>query len=221
MFDLGIIVDNNLDFKLHVNNICVKAKQRASLILRCFYTRNKYILFRAFTMYVRPLAEFCCSVWSPYVRPVVEYCCSVWSPYVRPVVEYCCSVWSPYVRPVVEYCCSVWSPYVRPVVEYCCSVWSPYVRPVVEYCCSVWSPNQCTLIDKLESIQRNFIKKLFSLEHLTYIDRLRVLNADTLEIRQLKVDLLFYYKILHKLVDLEEVDFFSFMITGILVAIIF
>ena len=118
MSDLGITVDNNLDFKLHVNNICVKAKQRASLILRCFYTRDKYILFRDFTTYVRPLVEYCCSVWSPYVRPLVEYCCPGWSLYVRPLVEYCCSVWSPY---------------------------------------------QCTLIDRLESIQRNFTKKLFGL----------------------------------------------------------
>ena len=44
MSDLGISVDNNLDFKLHVNNICVKAKQRASINLRCFYTCAKYIL---------------------------------------------------------------------------------------------------------------------------------------------------------------------------------
>ena len=44
MSDLGITVDNNLDFKLHINNICVKAKQRASLIPRCFYTRDN-ILF--------------------------------------------------------------------------------------------------------------------------------------------------------------------------------
>ena len=47
MSDLGIIVDNNLDFKLHINNICVKAKQRALLLLRYFYIRDKYILFRA------------------------------------------------------------------------------------------------------------------------------------------------------------------------------
>ena len=53
MFDLAITVDNNMDFKLHVNNICVKAKQRTSLILTCFYTRDKYILFRAFTMRVK------------------------------------------------------------------------------------------------------------------------------------------------------------------------
>ena len=94
-----------------------------------------------------------------------------------------------------------------------------YVRSLVEYCCSVWSPYQCTLIYKLENIHRNFTKKLFSLEHLTNIDSLRVLNADTLEIRRLKADLLFYYKISHKLVDLEQVVF-SFIITRILVAII-
>ena len=133
MSDLGITIDNNFDFKLHVNKICVQAKQRASLIPRCFYTRDKYFLFKAFTTYVRPLVEYCCSVSSPY---------------------------------------------------------------------------QCTLIDKLESNQCNFTKKLFGLEHLTYIDRLRVINTDTLEIRRLKVDLLFYYKIFHKLVDLKEVDFF-------------
>ena len=77
-----------------------------------------------------------------------------------------------------------------------------------EYCCSVWSPYKCTLIDKLVSIQRIFTKKLLGLEHVTYIDRLRVLNADTLEIRRLKADLFFYYKIFHKLVDLKEADFF-------------
>ena len=119
-------------------------RSREELILRCFYTRDKYIIFRAFTTYVRSLVEYCCSVWSPY---------------------------------------------------------------------------QCKIIDKLESIQRNFTKKLFGLEHLTHIDGLRVLNADTLEIRRLKADLLFYYKISHKLVDLEEVVF-SFIITRILVAII-
>ena len=60
--DFGITVDNNLDFKLNVNNICVKTKQSTSLILRCFYTRDKNILFRAFTTYVRPLVGYCCSV---------------------------------------------------------------------------------------------------------------------------------------------------------------
>ena len=94
-----------------------------------------------------------------------------------------------------------------------------YVTPLVEYCCSVWSPYQWTLICKLESIQRNFTKKLFSLEHLTYIDSLRVPNTDHLEIRRLKAELLFYYTIFHKLVDLEEVVF-SFIITRMLVAII-
>ena len=41
MSHLGITVDSNLDFKKHINGICVKAKQGALLILRCLYTRDK------------------------------------------------------------------------------------------------------------------------------------------------------------------------------------
>ena len=43
-----------------------------------------------------------------------------------------------------------------------------------------------------QGIQRNFTKKLFGIEHLTYNDRLRVLNADTYESRLIKAHLLFY-----------------------------
>ena len=46
MRDLGVSMDKNLNFKLHINEMCVKAKQRASLILRCFYTRNKNIFLK-------------------------------------------------------------------------------------------------------------------------------------------------------------------------------
>ena len=36
------------------------------MILRCFYSRSPELLFRAFTTYVRPILDYCCSVWSPY-----------------------------------------------------------------------------------------------------------------------------------------------------------
>ena len=39
-------------------------------------------------------------------------------------------------------------------------------------------------------------------------DSLRVVNEHIVEIRRIKADLLFYYQIFHKLVDLEEDDFF-------------
>ena len=65
MIDLGILIDDQLSFSPHIDTVCTKAKQRATLILNCFYSRNKCLLIRAFIAYVRQLLEYCCSVWSP------------------------------------------------------------------------------------------------------------------------------------------------------------
>lgn len=43
---------------------------------------------------------------------------------------------------------------------------------------------------------------------LQYPERLKLLNAETLEQRRLKSDLLMYYKIIHKMVDLPADEFF-------------
>ena len=64
MTDLGILIDDQLSSSPHIDNVCTKAKQRAALILNCFYSRKKYLLIRAFIAYVRLLLEYCCSVWS-------------------------------------------------------------------------------------------------------------------------------------------------------------
>ena len=47
MTDLGILIDDQLSFSRHIDNVCTKAKQRAALILNCFYPRNKCLLIRA------------------------------------------------------------------------------------------------------------------------------------------------------------------------------
>ena len=40
--------------------------------------------------------------------------------------------------------------------------------------------------------------------HISYKDRLVALNAERLKIRRIKADLLLYFKIFHKLIDLDE-----------------
>ena len=50
--DLGVVMKNHLTFKLHINGVVVRAKQRAALILRYFYTRYPKLLIKAFTVYV-------------------------------------------------------------------------------------------------------------------------------------------------------------------------
>ena len=66
--DLGVKVDSKLRFQKHVSAITSKAHQRAALILRCFKSRDPNLLFRAFCVYVRPILEYCSSVWNPVYK---------------------------------------------------------------------------------------------------------------------------------------------------------
>jgi len=43
-----------------------------------------------------------------------------------------------------------------------------YVRPLLEYASCLWSPFQLHLIDKIESVQRRFTKRFYSLAHFSY-----------------------------------------------------
>ena len=131
--DLGVTVDSMLTFKSHINNIVTKAHQRATLIIRCFQSREPELLFKAFTVYVRPLLEYCSVIWSPH------------------------------------------------------------------YVCD---------INKIESVQRRFTKRLNGLRDLPYSVRISKLNDDTLELRRLKLDLVMVYKVVHNLVNLNFEDLF-------------
>ena len=134
--DLGVTVDSNLRFSKHYRCMVNKAQHRASLILKTFVSREPILLFKAFTVYVLPL---------------------------------------------------------------------------LEYCSPVWAPVYLADINLIERVQRRFTKRLRGLRYLSYCDRLSFLNnADTLELRRLRSDLIMMFKILHKLVDMEFCDFFGF-----------
>jgi len=70
--DLGVVVDSNLKFDKHVSAIVHKAHTRAKLILRCFTSRDRKLLVKAFCTYVRPLLEYCTPVWSPHYRYLID-----------------------------------------------------------------------------------------------------------------------------------------------------
>ena len=73
-----------------------------------------------------------------------------------------------------------------------------YILPMLNYCTPVWSPNLIQDIELIESVQRTFTKRLPGLAHMTYFDRLNILNLPSLELRRLRNDLILCYKILHK-----------------------
>jgi len=56
---------------------------------------------------------------------------------------------------------------------------------------------------KNERVQRRFTKRIPSVSHLSYADRLKTLGLDSLEYRRLKYDLIMMFKIVHNLVDLD------------------
>ena len=85
-----------------------------------------------------------------------------------------------------------------------------YTRPIVEYCSPVWNPYRLSDIRKIEKIQRKFTKRLCGMKNISYMERLKILKADTLEMRRLKADLILYYKIIHGLVSISASSFFKF-----------
>ena len=84
-----------------------------------------------------------------------------------------------------------------------------YVLPIFDYCSSVYSPFKLSEIDRLESIQRNFTKKLNGLCDLPYDERLAKCGLVSLELRRLRKDLGLCYQIVNGLIALNFVDFFT------------
>ena len=74
-----------------------------------------------------------------------------------------------------------------------------YIRPSLEFNSNIWNPTKKYPIDKLESIQSRFTKRVPSISHLSYLERLRALDLKPLELRRLKFDLIQYYKVLNNI----------------------
>jgi ribonuclease P/MRP protein subunit RPP40 len=84
-----------------------------------------------------------------------------------------------------------------------------FVRPIAEYASPVWSPYLIKDITGIESIQRSFTKSLPGLSKMSYIQRLKYLGLESLELRRLKADLSLTFSILHGLVDFDRNIFFN------------
>ena len=131
--DLGVTIDSNLKFSIHVNRIVSKAHRRANLILRCFVSRDLSSLVRAFNVYVRPILEYCSVVWNPYL-----------------------------------------------------------LKDIVA----------------IEKVQRRFTKRLRGMSTLTYYQRLVKLGLESLELRRIRADLVFAYKVIFGLTDVDGENLF-------------
>ena len=69
--DLGIFMDEHQTFKPHINSIVKKSSAKSYLILKCFHSRDRNNLVKAFIVYVRPLLEYCSPIWSPHTSKYI------------------------------------------------------------------------------------------------------------------------------------------------------
>ena len=83
-----------------------------------------------------------------------------------------------------------------------------YVRPLLEYASSTWSPSYITDIIAIESVQRDYTKRIPGCTHLSYADRLSTLKLQSLEHRRLLADLCMVYNILNNKISTNN-EFFT------------
>ncbi|CAH2105396.1 unnamed protein product [Euphydryas editha] len=82
-----------------------------------------------------------------------------------------------------------------------------YVRSVLEYCCSIWSPNYSKYKNKLEAIQKHFLRFLCFVdfrEYKNYTETCKHYKMETLEIRRRQCDMYMLYDILAGHIDCND-----------------
>ena len=66
--DLGVHFDPSLKFSSHVGKITTKANQRLAIIKRTFSKMTPDMFLPLYKTLVRPILEYCSSVWNPLLK---------------------------------------------------------------------------------------------------------------------------------------------------------
>ena len=70
--DLGVTFDTNLTFQPHIGNIASKANSRVGIIKRTFNKLNEENFKILYKSLVRPILEYCTSIWFPLNKREAE-----------------------------------------------------------------------------------------------------------------------------------------------------
>ena len=81
-----------------------------------------------------------------------------------------------------------------------------YMLPILEYGSAIFSPHYVYLVELIEYVQHNFTKRLHGLNDVSYVNRLHICTLESLELRRIHNDLIFVFKILNGLVDVNLVN---------------
>ena len=66
--DLGVMVDNELQFDEHISEAVKKANAKLAIICRTFVYIDEKILLQLYTSLVRPILEYGNVIWSPHLQ---------------------------------------------------------------------------------------------------------------------------------------------------------
>ena len=80
------------------------------------------------------------------------------------------------------------------------------IRPHLEYGCQVWNPHLAREISLLESVQRDFTRKIDGTNEMDYWERLKELNLYSLQRRRERYIIIYVWKIINGLVPNFEGD---------------
>ena len=87
-------------------------------------------------------------------------------------------------------------------------------RPLLDYSSTIWSPSYIAEIILIESVQRDFTKRIPGCTHLSYPERLSVLRLQNLEHRRLIADLIMTFNIITGRNCIDPHSFFKFSTYG-------
>ena len=82
------------------------------------------------------------------------------------------------------------------------TLWISLIRPIIDYCSPLWSPKPTDYraIDRLEGVLRSFSKQVDGLRDLSYSDRLKAMNLQSIQRRHERYKIIYIYKIKEGLV---------------------
>ncbi len=86
-------------------------------------------------------------------------------------------------------------------------MYTTYVRPILEYCSQVWSPPLKQNIDRVESVQRYFTRRILH-NDMSYLERCNFLKLEILEERRIKADLVMYFQFMNNFTEFCTNDIF-------------
>ena len=70
--DVGVLFDETLKFKKHINNMISKANSRIGMIKRSFSNVSVKIFKLLYKSLIRPILEYCSSIWSPLYKEQIQ-----------------------------------------------------------------------------------------------------------------------------------------------------